>query len=120
MAKKQVKVIINEQHKLFVEQIRQLNDQFGEGGWIEYKISAQGISTAEQKRILFELFKLDDRIVFASPINPMLTWASNIGFETYMFKTEKRATEEKDGVAVTNYNKLKYELINIEEEFKKV
>ena len=63
---KKVKVIMNEQHKLMEEQIKILNERFGES-WEIYPVPEKGWSLEEMKRVYEEL-KSGYVIVFASPI----------------------------------------------------
>lgn len=63
---KSVKVIINEQHSLMTEQVKILNEKFGEQ-WEIFPVPANGWTLEEMRKVCEEL-QSGYTIIFASPI----------------------------------------------------
>jgi len=92
-------VVINEQHKLMPDQIRALNEKFGEGFWERLDAPADGW-TAEQQISKLAMVGTFEGYVFASPIPFMLMEASKQagqgGRSVWVFHNDNRDKKEVD------------------------
>lgn len=86
-------VVINEQHQLMLDQIRSLNETFGEGKWSRLDVPADGWNAEEQLAKLQEVG--NTTLVFASPLPLMLRDASvRQDAKTLVFHNDKREKKE--------------------------
>ncbi|HEX8923307.1 MAG TPA: hypothetical protein VF828_01055 [Patescibacteria group bacterium] len=85
--------MINEQHTLIPDQVRALNDKFGEGKWERLDVPAEGWSAAEQYIVQAE--HKFDVLVFASPVPLLLMIAARMKPEnTFVFHNDRREKKE--------------------------
>lgn len=70
MEKKTTKVILNESHSLMEDQVRVLDEKFGEGNWEILPVPAEGWTLSEMREVAHSL-KGD--VVFASPVPVLLS-----------------------------------------------
>ena len=93
-------VVINVQHQIMPDQIRALNEMFGDD-WSRLNVPADGWSAEQQIAELSEVG--DATLVFASPIPLMLMLSERrVNGETRVFHNDKREKKEfpqKDGPA---------------------
>lgn len=54
------------------DQVRVLNEQFGEGNWERYDVPSEGWTLQQQKEKVSELLETSEIVVFASPIPAMI------------------------------------------------
>lgn len=100
-------VILNEQHKLKEEQIKILNDKFGEGNWSIYSVPAKGWNAEEIDKIFICLTSCN--VVFASPVPLLLvkiaTWSG------FVSRHSRQGTSESPKVWVFhNDNRVKKQI----------
>jgi len=110
-----IPVVINSAHKLFDDQVNELDKVFGQGSWKEFKLPVKGMNFEKVTETANELKKKFRTVVFASQFGALMvkTAVSENGEPTpsiYAFFSEERKTVEKDGVAITNYNEMTWEL----------
>lgn len=90
-----VPVIINKSHQLMDDQVRILNEEFGESGWERFDVPSKGWTLEEQMNKGSELIETADIVVFASPIPYLLKLvASKISVECYVLHNDNREKKE--------------------------
>jgi len=88
-----VVIVINEQHTLMPDQVRSLNEKFGEGLWERLDVPADGWSAAQQIAAVANAG--DATLVFASPLPLMIQRAMcRVHGETFVFHNDERAKKE--------------------------
>lgn len=90
-----VKVVMNEQHKLFPEQEKQLNEYFT-AEWKILPIPKEGLKLVEIVGLLDKIKRNnpDTILVFASPIPAMMKQASKCHLDFYVFHNDRREKKE--------------------------
>ena len=79
-----VTIIINEQHRLFPEQLEMIIEKFGDFSFQE--IPEKGLSLQEIKKLAIALYKKDEPVLFLSPIPALMKLTDDL----YVFHNDNR------------------------------
>ena len=87
-----VKVVLNEQHKLMNDQVKILNERFGEENWELLMVPKSGWDLKEMKEVV-ETLK-NETVCFASPIPALMKLVAATDKEFFVLHNDRREKKE--------------------------
>ena len=94
-----VKVILNEQHQLLINQDEILTEKYGEGKWKILPVPASGWTLAEMEAVTESLKSetVCETVCFASPIPALMKLVASGGIEFFVLHNDRREKKELPG-----------------------